>query len=147
VEYRQKRVPLKHARASVPYYGPDLFPHTGPVAMNRTFGSGRFTIPEGAFFKTPLGIIQKLAALTAKRALVFILPMTIDVYHRLNPIVFPCHASIVAKHEEYLLTTSFQLGKPKKNMQRHLCTARYILSFTESLVFWSIKISFRGGCQ
>jgi len=48
--------------------------------MNSTFGAGRFTSPEGAFFKTPFGIIQKLAALTAKRALVFRLPMTIDVY-------------------------------------------------------------------
>ena len=98
VKQRQNRMPVEHARTGVPHHGPDLLPHNGHITMHRAPGARRLVLLERAFVETLLGMVQKFPTFKAQFALVFVLAVTIEVYHHLNGLAFPCHSGVLVRH-------------------------------------------------
>ena len=77
-----------HARAGVTHHDPDLLAVMALVAMNRTFGAGRFFLAEPATVQPHARVTQKSQAFRAEPGSRAMLVAAIDSHHRFHRLPF-----------------------------------------------------------
>jgi len=88
---------VKHAGPRIPHYGSDPVSHSRLETMDRTLGTSRLTLLEGAFLKTLLSIDQELTAFRA-RSTTSMLTATVEIYHDCDGLAFPGYSGMFPVH-------------------------------------------------
>ena len=88
---------MKHAGPGIPHYGSDLVSHSRVETMDRTFGTSRLPLLEGAFLKALLGIDQELTTFRA-RSIILMLAVTVEIYHDCDGLAFPGYSGMFPVH-------------------------------------------------
>lgn len=91
-------MPVSHAWTGILHYRPNLSPHFRFVAMDGTFGAGRFLLLIRTFVEVFPCIIQKLLAIITKLIFTTMKVMTVHTYHRLDGFLFPIQTWSVGSH-------------------------------------------------
>lgn len=100
------RVPECHTRPRKLHYSTNLFSHFRFVAMNWTLGTSWFFLMKWTLFKAFLGVIQKLLTIVTKLVSTTMQVMTVQIYHRLDGLLFPSHSWATASHNGNPLSKS-----------------------------------------
>ena len=95
---REEGVAVEHPGAGVAHHRTDLLPHGRFVAVDGACGALRLVVTEGAFFKTPGRVVEKLPALRAEVFLRTVVTMAEDPDHRLDGSAFGLKGCAVIGH-------------------------------------------------
>ena len=93
-----------HSRAGVLHHSPDFFFHGRLIAVYQAFAARCLAFLKRTFFKPLICIIENFSAFGTESAASSVLPMTIDIYHGPDSLLFPGYSAFFTGHEYPLMS-------------------------------------------